>query len=105
MKATARLPAAVLLGLTGLVLLVLPRLIGTDYYLHVAIISLVFVILATSLDLLVGYSGLLSLGHTAFFAFGAYAAALLYLHFGVPLWGTMFASGAFAGRMAHARAA
>jgi branched-chain amino acid transport system permease protein len=100
MKGTARLSVAIPLGLLGLVLLVLPRLIGTDYYLHVAIVSLVFVILATSLDLLVGYSGLLSLGHTAFFAFGAYAAALLYLHFGIPLWGTMFASGAFAAAIA-----
>ena len=93
---TGHLLKPVMLGVVGLVLLILPRLIGTDYYLHIAIISLVFVILATSLDLLVGYSGLLSLGHTAFFAFGSYAAALLYLHFGVPLWGTLFVSGAFA---------
>jgi branched-chain amino acid transport system permease protein len=82
------------------VLLILPRLIGSDYYLHVANISLVFVFLATSLDVLVGYSGLLSLGHTAFFAFGAYAAALLYLHFKIPLWGTLFVSGAVAGSIA-----
>jgi branched-chain amino acid transport system permease protein len=84
----------------GIVLLCLPWLLGSDYYLHVAIISLVFVILATSLDLLVGVSGLLSLGHTAFFAFGAYAAALLYLHYGIPLWITLFASGAFAALIA-----
>ncbi len=100
MKGPGRLPAGVLFGLVGLVLLILPRLIGTDYYLHVAIVSLVFVILATSLDLLVCYAGLLSLGHTAFFAFGAYAAALLYLHLGVPLWGTLFVSGAFAAAIA-----
>jgi len=82
------------------VLLFAPWLVGTDYYLHIAIMSLVFVILATSLDILVGYSGLLSLGHTAFFAFGAYAAALLYLHFGIPLWGTLFAGGAVAALIA-----
>src|ERR1700716_4303373 len=96
MKGASRLSSPVMFGAVGLLLLVLPWLIGSGYYLHIAISSLVFVILATSLDLLVGYSGLLSLGHTAFFAVGAYAAALLYLHFGVPLWGTMFASGAFA---------
>src|SRR3979490_93274 len=95
MTGAARLSAPVMLGTIAL-LLALPWLIGAEYYLHIAITALVFVILATSLDLLVGYSGLLSLGHTAFFAFGGYAAALLYLHFGVPLWGTMFASGAFA---------
>ena len=58
---------------SAVVLLILPVLTGPDYYLHVAITALVFVILATSLDLLVGVSGLLSLGHTAFFAIGAYA--------------------------------
>jgi branched-chain amino acid transport system permease protein len=86
--------------LLAAILLILPRLVGIDYYLHVAIVCLVFVILAVSLDLLVGYCGLLSLGHTAFFAFGAYAAALLYLHFGAPLWITLFASGAFAALIA-----
>src|SRR5260370_19819555 len=96
MKGAARVSSPVMFGAVGLLLLVLPWLIGSGYYLHIAITSLVFVILATSLDLLVGYSGLLSLGHTAFFAFGAYAAALLYVHFGVALWGTMFVSGAFA---------
>jgi branched-chain amino acid transport system permease protein len=98
-----RLPRGLRLALIALVVavaLVLPRLIGTDYYLHVAIMSLIFVVLATSLDLLVGYAGLLSLGHTAFFAFGAYAAALLFLHAGWPLWLTLFAAGAFAALIA-----
>jgi branched-chain amino acid transport system permease protein len=99
MTGAARLSSPVMLGAIGL-LLVLPWLIGAEYYLHIAITALVFVILATSLDLLVGYSGLLSLGHTAFFAFGAYAAALLYLHFGVPLWITLFVSGGFAALIA-----
>jgi len=43
---------------------------------------------------------LLSLGPQAFFAFGAYAAALLYLHFGVSAWGTMFYPARFAGAIA-----
>jgi branched-chain amino acid transport system permease protein len=100
MKGASRLSSHVLFGAAALLLLVLPWLIGSGYYLHIAITSLVFVILATSLDLLVGYSGLLSLGHTAFFAIGAYAAALLYLHFGMPLWITLFVSGAVAALIA-----
>ena len=32
---------------------------------------------ALSLDLIVGYSGLVSLGHAAFFGFGAYTAGLI----------------------------
>lgn len=85
-----------------LLLLVLPLLTGPDYYLHIAVISLVFVILATSLDLLVGVSGLLSLGHAAFFAIGAYAAALLFLDAGWPLWINLFAGGAVSAAIAYA---
>lgn len=74
----------------------LPWLIGTDYYLHIAIVALIFVILAASLDLVVGWSGMLSLCHNAFFAFGAYVAALLFLHCGWQLWITIFAAALFA---------
>jgi branched-chain amino acid transport system permease protein len=41
-----------------------------------------FAIFAMSLDLLIGYTGLLSLGHAAFFGTGGYAAAMLMLHGG-----------------------
>jgi branched-chain amino acid transport system permease protein len=53
--------------------------------------SLIFVILASSLDIIVGTTGLLSLGHHAFFGIGAYTSALLFLHFRLPMWGGMFA--------------
>jgi branched-chain amino acid transport system permease protein len=43
---------------------------------------LVMVIFALSLDLILGYAGIVTLGHAAFFGIGAYAAALLSLHFG-----------------------
>ncbi|MEX0729322.1 MAG: branched-chain amino acid ABC transporter permease [Aquisalimonadaceae bacterium] len=44
----------------------------------------IFLILATSLDLLVGYTGLLSLAHAVFFGIGAYASALLTTQLGWP---------------------
>lgn len=44
---------------------------------------LVMILFALSLDLLVGYAGIVSLGHTAFFGTGAYAAALLVSKFGI----------------------
>jgi branched-chain amino acid transport system permease protein len=48
---------------------------------------------AASLDLLVGYAGILSLGHAAFFGLGAYAAGLLAVHgWGEPLTGLMLAA-------------
>ena len=42
-----------------------------------------FAIFAMSLDLLVGYTGLFSLGHAAFFGAGSYSVAMLFLHAGI----------------------
>jgi branched-chain amino acid transport system permease protein len=54
---------------------------------------LIYAIFAMSLDLLVGYCGLVSLGHAAFFGVAAYAAALLADRAGIAnLWLTMPAS-------------
>jgi branched-chain amino acid transport system permease protein len=46
---------------------------------------LIFVLFALSLNLLVGYTGMLSLGHAAFFAIGGYAAGLLVKHLGLAM--------------------
>ncbi len=73
-------------------LLVLPLVLGEGYHLHLLIMAAIFVILAASLDLIVGVCGLLSLGHAAFFGIGAYTSALLFLHFGLPMWGGMAAA-------------
>ena len=47
------------------------------YQLHTLIMAGIFAVLALSLNLLLGYTGQLSLGHAAFFGIGAYASALL----------------------------
>ncbi len=64
--------------LAGLLLLALlyPLLAGS-YALSLAIEMLIFAIFAMSLDLLLGYTGLPSLGHAAFFGLGAYLTAYL----------------------------
>jgi branched-chain amino acid transport system permease protein len=59
---------------------------GDLYLLHVLIVSGIFIIAAMSLNLLLGYTGQLSLGHVAFFGIGAYVSALLSLGFEVTLW-------------------
>ncbi|MBR9692752.1 branched-chain amino acid ABC transporter permease [Candidatus Woesearchaeota archaeon] len=56
------------------------------YLLHLFIIACLYVILTTSLNLAIGYTGLLNLGHIAFYAIGAYTSSLLALNFGVPFW-------------------
>ncbi|MGE5536154.1 MAG: branched-chain amino acid ABC transporter permease [Acidobacteriota bacterium] len=58
----------------------------TDYYyLHVLIVTGIFIIAAMSLNLLLGYTGQLSLGHVAFFGIGAYTSALISLGFKVHI--------------------
>ena len=56
-----------------------------QYYLHILITTGIFIIAAMSLNLLLGFTGQLSLGHVAFFGIGAYTSALLSLGFDVKL--------------------
>lgn len=57
-----------------------------NYTLHLAILSGIAVIAASSLNLVMGYVGKLSLGHAAFYGIGAYTSALLSMSAGVPSW-------------------
>jgi len=52
-----------------------------NYLLHILIMIIIYLILALSLNLLVGYSGLLSLAQAAFYGIGGYASALLLVNF------------------------
>lgn len=64
--------------------ILLPLPLG-DYNRTVAWRTGIYIILGLSLNIIVGYAGLFQLGHAAFFAVGAYTAALLNLKLGVPL--------------------
>ncbi len=55
-----------------------------EYLLHILILIGIYVILAESLNLIVGYTGLLSIAHAAFYGVGAYVAALMALKMGSP---------------------
>lgn len=77
-----------LLALLGAALL-LPLVVRDEYLLHIAVMVLFYAALATSLNLIVGYVGEFSLGHTAFLGIGAYAAALLSTKAGWPMWATV----------------
>jgi len=69
------------------VLLTVPLWLQDQYVLHILITTGIFIIAAMSLNLLLGYTGQLSLGHVAFFGIGAYASALTSLGFDVELFG------------------
>lgn len=55
-----------------------------EYLLHILILMGVYVILSVSLNLIAGYTGLLSIAHAAFYGVGAYVAALMALNLHSP---------------------
>jgi branched-chain amino acid transport system permease protein len=64
--------------------------LGLDrYYQGMATEMLIYALFAMSLDLLLGYAGLASLGHAAFFGIGGYVVALSALRFTANFWFTL----------------
>ena len=71
----------------GLVVLVAAFFVpaaGSRYYTFLANDVVIWALFATSLNLLVGYTGLVSFGHAAYFGVGAYTAGILMKTAGVP---------------------
>ncbi len=69
-------------------LLVLPFLVK-NYRVFQFNLVLVYAVAILGLNILTGFNGQISLGHGAFYAFGAYTAAVLMDKLGVPYWATM----------------
>lgn len=84
-----------LIGLAVLlaVACMLPFLVS-NYRVFQLTLTLVYAIALLGLNMLTGYNGQISLGHGAFYAIGAYVAAILMDKFGVPYWLTIPAAGA-----------
>jgi branched-chain amino acid transport system permease protein len=72
----ARAPP-VLLALVAVVLVAAIPILGQPYLTRLVSTVLIFSIAAISLDLIVGYGGMVSFGHAAFFGLGAYVPAIL----------------------------
>jgi len=76
-----RKAAVVLAG--GLLLAILPlvaTISGQDYLISLFSRILIYALAAVSLDLLIGYGGMISLGHAAFVGIGAYVVGILHWH-------------------------
>lgn len=65
------------------------------YFIHLLILVGIYLVLAISLQLAVGFTGLLNMGHIAFYCAGAYTSALLALA-GFPFWFCFLAAGIMA---------
>jgi branched-chain amino acid transport system permease protein len=70
-------------GLLGLLVVGFP-MFGGDFYVNLASQIFIAALFASSLNLLVGYGGLVSLGHAAWIGLAAYTSAWLYLRLGLP---------------------
>jgi branched-chain amino acid transport system permease protein len=87
------------LGIAALCL-VLPATLSNDYYLNVLVLVLLYAGLASAWNIVGGYAGQFSLGHTAFFGIGAYTSTLLYLYAGVSPWFGLVAGGLLSAALA-----
>ncbi len=76
-----------------LVLLITLPIWGNPYVIYLINLSCIAVVAALGLNLLIGYTGQISLGHSAFIAIGAYTTAILSSKVGLPFWACLLASG------------
>lgn len=86
---------AALLGF--IVLCLVPLFTHNPYYIHLVETIMIYSILLFGLDIVVGYTGQVSLGHAGLFGIGAYTAGLLFLKVGAPFWVILPASIAVTG--------
>ena len=70
----------------GVIVLVTLPLVLSPYYVGLVVKMMVFALFAMSLDLLLGYAGMPSLGHAAYFGMAAYTTGLLALKAGSTVW-------------------
>jgi branched-chain amino acid transport system permease protein len=73
------------LGVLGAALIALPWVAG-EFYVNLTSQILIAAIFAASINLLLGYGGLPTLGHAAYVGVAAYVSALAYLKLGLPHW-------------------
>jgi branched-chain amino acid transport system permease protein len=81
-----RYPASRIMLYALFPLLLIFPFVSSDYFIDVAILAGIYIILALGLNVLVGFTGLLNLGFVAFYAIGAYTYALLNTKLGLGFW-------------------
>ncbi|MET3918388.1 ABC-type branched-subunit amino acid transport system ATPase component/ABC-type branched-subunit amino acid transport system permease subunit [Variovorax sp. OAS795] len=64
----------------------IPLFTTNPYYIHLLVVIGIYAILLFGMDVVVGYTGEVSLGHAGLFGIGAYAAGLIFMKLGLPFW-------------------
>lgn len=76
--------------------LVVPLIWNSPVLLNLLILTYLYAFLAMSWNIVGGFAGQLSMGHSAFTVTGAYVSTIIYLHFGMTPWVGMFIGAVFA---------
>lgn len=63
-----------------------PWLFSSDYFIHLGSLVCLYIVLTSSLNLIIGYTGQFAVAHAAFYGIGAYGSVLLVTRLGVPFW-------------------
>jgi branched-chain amino acid transport system permease protein len=69
--------------------LMIPLVVPSNYAMRVIIYIGLYIVLALGLNVVMGFTGLLNIGHAAFYAVGAYATAILMVKYGMSFWLTI----------------
>jgi len=69
--------------------LMIPLVVPSNYAMRVIIYIGLYIVLALGLNVVMGFSGLLKIGHAAFYAVGAYTTAILMVKYGMSFWLTI----------------
>jgi branched-chain amino acid transport system permease protein len=80
-------------AIVALIFILLPLVVTEDYYRHLLILALMWVVIGGSWNLLAGYTGQISFGHAIFFGTGAYASGILADKLGISAWWGMALGG------------
>ena len=85
----SRHPAVWILAAVAIAIVLVAPFLVKNYRVFQFNLVLIYAIALLGLNILTGYNGQISLGHGAFYAVGAYCAAILMVQYGWPYWATL----------------
>ncbi|MEA5003523.1 MAG: branched-chain amino acid ABC transporter permease [Christensenella sp.] len=67
------------------IMLFIPQIVTTSYYLHLIIVTLIWIVLTSGLNIIQGYAGYVSMCQVAFYGIGAYVSGLMMSKLGLSM--------------------
>ncbi len=89
---TANKSTKIIIPTLAAISLIVPLFLGNNYFYDIFIMAGVYTIIGSGMNLLLGFTGQLSMGHAAFYGFGAYITAIGMKSYGVPFWACVLLS-------------